>query len=307
MEIKEILENLGYKLRDSGNGFWTTRAIYRDGDNQGALSIRKENGSFTDFVTNNKGSFKWLLKLTTGKKGKEFDSFFDNLEISIDTNLEPEIPIQKIQKKVKYPPEILDRLLPHYDLYTKSGISIETLKTFQVGLAQSAKLKNRYCFPVYDRDNNIIGFSGRWYKQIPPNGIVKYKHIGRKSDWIWPLHISEDYINEKRQVIIVESPNCILHLWDAGIRNILCLFGTSIGSKMFRYLIGAMNIDTIVISTNNEPDNHNRGLLGADIIKKKLDEFFSIEKALICLPTKKDFAIMSKKEILEWKESNLLN
>ena len=47
--IQEILQNLGYKLKDCG-AYWQTNALYRGGDNPTALQIYKDSGVWKDFV-----------------------------------------------------------------------------------------------------------------------------------------------------------------------------------------------------------------------------------------------------------------
>ena len=49
--IKEILQELGYDLKDDKNG-WRTTANYRFGSNPTSLKIFSSNGSFIDFVEN---------------------------------------------------------------------------------------------------------------------------------------------------------------------------------------------------------------------------------------------------------------
>ena len=49
MDYKEILENLGYRLKDHGS-YWRTSALYRSGDNSTALQIYKDTGVWKDYV-----------------------------------------------------------------------------------------------------------------------------------------------------------------------------------------------------------------------------------------------------------------
>ena len=49
MNYKEVLENLGYRLKDHGS-YWRTNAVYRSGDNSTALQIYKDTGVWKDYV-----------------------------------------------------------------------------------------------------------------------------------------------------------------------------------------------------------------------------------------------------------------
>lgn len=295
--IFDTLTSLGYNLKDYGE-FWRTSASYRQGDNELSLSINKIDGFFKDFGTGDAGSFKKLLKIIVGTNDPaKLQKYLDELEVST----EAAIPKQKLKKIKVYPPDILQRLLPHYDYYLGSGISKETLETFQIGLAQSGKLLRRYCFPIYNRQNQIIGFTGRWFQKTPPSKkIPKYKHQGRTSDWIYPVHLNDAIIRECKEVILVESPNCVLHLWEAGYRNVICLFGTVMSAKIVNYLIGIEGLERIIIATNNEPDNNNIGEIAAKKIQTKLLRLFAAHKPVIHLPLKKDFGIMTPEQIHWW-------
>ena len=60
-----------------------------------------------------------------------------------------------------------------------------------------------HSFPLYNLDNQIHGFSGRTV--IEEENIPKWKHLGRKSDWVYPHHIAHPYIDKSNEVILVES------------------------------------------------------------------------------------------------------
>lgn len=297
MKIEEVLTSLGYKLKDFGTHYRTT-ATFRGGNNPLSIAIRKPDGKFYDFATKNKGTFKELLALIMGDNPELIEKYSKGILESIQEQL----PKQTIKAKKIYPPEVLLKLLPHLEYFIEKGISKETLKAFEVGLAHSGKLNRRYCFPIYNSQKQIIGFTGRWYQSSVPKNIPKWKHIGRKKEWVWPLQLCKEYIETQREVILVESPACVLHLWEAGIKNVLCLFGTDIGSGIVKYLL-SVNPQRIIIATNNEPDNNSIGNNASLDISKKLLKYFDASKCLIRLPPKKDFAVCSQDEIIGWYNS----
>ena len=53
VDVKSVLEELGYKLVDCGDS-WRTSAIYRGGDNPTAVKVYKNTGVWTDYVHANK-------------------------------------------------------------------------------------------------------------------------------------------------------------------------------------------------------------------------------------------------------------
>ena len=53
-DIKDILTEIGYTLRDCGNEY-RTKPFYRDSDNPNVLSIKKSNGVLFHFKTRKYG------------------------------------------------------------------------------------------------------------------------------------------------------------------------------------------------------------------------------------------------------------
>ena len=67
MNYKEVLENLGYRLKDHGS-YWRTNAVYRSGDNSTALQIYKDTGVWKDYVAGDGFlPFPALIEKTVGK------------------------------------------------------------------------------------------------------------------------------------------------------------------------------------------------------------------------------------------------
>ena len=286
MNVKDILENLGYKLTEYGQ-YYRTNAIYRDGDNRTSLSVHKNKGYWRDFVTGETGNLTKLIELTLKTPYEEAKKWLSNRDFRMDVKpMKKEIKIQK-----KYPEDILLRLLPIFSFYEQRGISKETLITFKCGLATNGQLLNRIVFPIYNENKEIIGFDGR---TVLKENNIKWKKIGRKSEWVYPWVLAEPEIKNKLEVILVESIGDCLALWEADVRNVLVLFGVSISNKLINYLIKT-NPNRIYISTNN--DASGVGNKAAEKIKNKLNKFFDNTRLIVRLPTKKDFGEMSAEEI----------
>jgi len=297
--IYDTLTSLGYKLKDFG-GHYRTAATFRGGTNPNSLAINKADGRFKDFGGKGQsGSFRQLLNLIGGNP-EDLEKYIQAAELEAKGY----VPKQVLKKHKIYDCSVLLNLLPHWDMYLEAGISKETLKLFEVGLAQNGKLGRRYCFPIYNERREIIGFTGRWHqKELPYDSLAKWKHIGTKTDWVWPLHLNKEIIEHAEEIILVESPNCVLHLWESEIRNVLCLFGVHLNAKTLKFLLSNSSLKRIIIATNNEPGNNSVGNIAAEDIKKKLLKYYNESKVEIRLPPKKDFAVMSRDEIKKWHRS----
>jgi RNase H-fold protein (predicted Holliday junction resolvase) len=299
-KIKDSLVRLGYKLADRGP-YWQTNALFRNGDNKTAIQIYKNTGVWKDHVQNSSFSpFKRLVEITLGTNDKtQLKQFLE--EDDLGSNYNKLTLSEKLEMEEIYPQDCLDRLLPHYKFYNDRGISTETLKPLKGGYATAGKLNNRFIFPIYNEYGQIHGFSGR--DMSNSEGRPKWKHVGRKKGWIYPLYASEevkDAINDKGEVIFVESIGDLLNLNQHGYKNVLVTFGLDISTKLICATL-SLNVSRLVISLNNDKNSQrNRGLESSIKNYLKLLNYYDPEKILICLPTQKDFGDMSDNDFNSW-------
>ena len=308
-KIKEVLHSLGYKLSDRGS-YWQTNAVFRSGDNHTALQIYKDTGVWKDYVQDTVFSpFKRLIEATLGTNDKAVINKYlkdetAGLLYSKRIGIAPKIEMEEVYDK-----DMLGRLLPHYKFYNDKGIDTDILKELKGGLATAGQLNQRFVFPIFNEFEQIHGFSGRDMINNPEKNRPKWKHIGKKKNWIYPFHISDltrKSIRDSKVVILVESIGDLLSLKQNGIHNCLVTFGLNISGPSICNLI-ALSLDRIVISMNNDYDKQeNRGLDAAAKNYLKLLEVFEPDKLRICLPTKNDFGDMTEEDFKEW-ESKLNN
>ncbi len=301
-KLKESLLSLGYKLSDRG-AYWQTNAVFRNGDNKTAIQIYKNTGVWKDHVQNSAFSpFKRLVEITLGTNDpNQIKQYVD--EEDIGANYNRLTFSEKLEMEEIYPEDCLKKLLPHYKFYNDKGISTEVLKSLKGGFATSGKLNKRFVFPIYNEHNQIHGFSGRDMSNL--DGRPKWKHIGKKKGWIYPLYTSEETrqsINESQSVIFVESIGDMLNLNENGYRNVLVTFGLDISSKLICSTL-ALNVSNIIISLNNDQhSSENRGLNASIKNYLKLLNYYDPNQISICLPNKKDFGEMSEPDFKLWSE-----
>ena len=306
-KIKESLDSLGYKLSDRGQ-YWQTNAIFRNGDNQTAIQIYKNTGVWKDHVQGTVfAPFKRLVEITLGTNdSNEIKKYIDEDESLLGSTYENIHNQEKIEMDEIYPEDCLSKLLPHYKFYNDKGINNETLRNLKGGFATSGKLNKRFVFPIYNELNQIYGFSGRDMSSY--EGRPKWKHIGKKKSWIYPLYsneITKKSIIESSQVIIVESIGDLLMLNENGFFNVLVSFGLDVTSKL-ACAIMSLNPDEIILSLNNDRSSEiNRGLEASVKNYLRLLTFFEKEKIKICLPVKNDFGDMTEEDFKIWEEKLL--
>jgi hypothetical protein len=297
VNVYQILIDLGYKLKDCGKEY-RTRPLYRDSDNDTVLKIYKDTGHWFDFKENISGDFSSLvgmtLKLEDPIKAKEW---LKDKNFTFHQPKEASKPLLKSTKKFDL--DLLSNLENDQSYWNKRGINDETLNQFKGGVGKAGKMKNRYVFPIFDIKNNIIGFSGR---DVTKLSKIKWKHLGEKNDFVYPLFLNSEAIETQKQVILVESIGDMLSLYQAGIKNILVTFGTSLSLGILNYLL-KIDIKKIYISLNNDSNKNNAGNIGAEKTYSRLKRYFDDKQLKIALPTKKDFGEMNKEEILQWKNN----
>lgn len=297
---RAILEALGYKLNDRGSE-WRAKPIYRDSDNESSLSIKKDSGRWIDFARGYKGKIEDLIEITL-KKPKGFGSQW-LLKKGYESKVRSENEVKE-QAPIPYPkyfdPNLLQKLEPQYKYWTNRGISINTLKQFEGGNCKTGKMAGRYVFPIFDESKRISGFAGRSIF----NNEIKWKLIGKRSEWKYPLFLTKSFIEAERSVILVESIGDGLKLWESGVKNFIICFGINSLEHIYYELV-KLDPEKIFISFNDDMSNSGSkaGNLAARKAAKELLTFFHREQISIKLPSKNDFGEMSTEEIIEWKKT----
>lgn len=294
LNVYQVLTDLGYQLKDYGKEF-RTKPLYRESDNDTVLRIYKDTGKWFDFSQNISGDINSLvsltLKLDSPDKAKEW---LKNKNFNTNSINFTKKPLLKSTKKFDI--ELLSKLDKDHKYWINRGIRKDTLDIFLGGLAYTGKMKNRYVFPIFDINKNIIGFSGRDTRQ---NSTIKWKHLGEKNEFLYPIFLNNNIITEKREVILVESIGDMLNLWQSGVQNVIVTFGVNISLAILNYCL-RIDPKKIYISLNDDSKNNNVGNLAADKALSKLKRYFDTKQLQIKLPFQKDFGEMTPEQIKEW-------
>ena len=312
LEIEETLVSLGYNLSDRGD-YWQSSAVFRGGDNPTALQIYKDSGVWRDYVDGDKFMpFTALIEKTVGKENLKNFKLSKNYELK-EKKSEPDA---KINLEKTFSKEELSSLLPHYSFYNDRGISDSTLQFFKSGMCTGGSMYQRYVFPIFNKFQQIHGMAGR--DMINSENRPKWKHMGKKTSWVYPLYCLDEFgstpifssIISSKEIIIVESIGDMLSLFEKGFKNVLVSFGLDISPTLISILIG-LNPQRIVLSFNNDSSKDiNSGLIACIKNFLKLLNHFNQDKLTICLPIKNDFGDMTGEDFNFWltkKDKNYTN
>lgn len=246
MEVEEILINLGFSPKRDKNGWRMTR-IHENGDNPSALLVY-DNGNFIDFVNGEKGNLAQLCKRVLNITDQECKELLNNKYQFISKPAEIE---DKIKMPTIFPPETLNSLLPIHDYWLKRGISLETIQKFGGGLCMTGSMKMRYVLPIWNSAKKLCGLTGRCTYENRVENRPKWRHSGKKSEWVYPAFLNGKILQQKREVILVESPANAMSLIECGINNVLVTFGTDLGLGILNYLL-KIDAKKIIISLDND-------------------------------------------------------
>jgi len=296
MNVKDILLDLGYSNIIEGPKDYRMRPIYRESDNNTVLSVKKDTGRFIDFSKGISGSIEDLIKLSLNLKNVEdVKKWVSQRNISIDKK-EVERPTINTQKT--FDREMLLKLKKDHSYWINRGVPEDVVTRFEGGVASSGKMAGRYVFPIFNKFDQIVGFSGR--DILGRSEVPKWKHIGNKSFWCFPAKLTLKSIKSKKEVFVVESIGDALALYNAGIDNFIVSFGLEISTAIINFLL-KVDVHKIRICFNDDSENNSAGNEASEKAYNKLTKFFDRNQVAINLPSKNDFGEMTTEEIIEWK------
>ncbi len=101
------------------------------------------------------------------------------------------------------------------------GISSQTLKEF--GAFKTSKvsgMEDRIIFPILDIRDKVTAYVGR---HVLPNGEPRYKTY--PSGCVLQPYPSK-FVERHYSIVLVEGIFDLLNVWDKGLKNVVCTFGT---------------------------------------------------------------------------------
>ncbi len=146
------------------------------------------------------------------------------------------------------------------------GLTLETIKTFKIGLSSTGwedlinkvksqkysndvieksglftksekgifdRFRNRIMFPIFNQSGKVIAFGGRTLDKDEPAKYLNSPEtpLYHKSDVLYGLHLSRQAIREKGAVFLVEGYMDFIQLYQAGIENVVAASGTALAER----------------------------------------------------------------------------
>ena len=142
-------------------------------------------------------------------------------------------------------------------LLVKKGYDNKTL--VDIGLIYNSDNKEqdffnrRIMFPLWDKDGNVVGFSGRIYRNedLPKYVNSKESYLYKKGQTLYNYHNAKKYVRLSDSVIVVEGFMDAIRLVCSGIENVVALQGTAMTKEQIG-LIKKLRCKVLLCLDNDE-------------------------------------------------------
>jgi 5S rRNA maturation endonuclease (ribonuclease M5) len=304
--IRDILDRLDIEYSDNNNRLVLPCPVHH-GDNKEGCSIFFDDDKysanwkcFTHNCHNQQTSLVSLLKLLTNKNIFELKKWLLEFNIKESPNFSSKedlsfiktcsiLSMENRESNTEYSLSTLNKLSKNIPFYIDRGFKKETLLEYGVGFCYTKGkfFYNRIVVPIFNEDKTLIlGFVGR---TIYPKCFIcdKYHYPNISCDfktrkWVNSKGFNTNsflynYWNFKttnsRTLYICEGQADIWRFWEAGIKNVVGIFGVTISDEQ-RILLEKSGVTNIVFFL--DPDK-----AGEDGFKRSCDDlsrFYNISK-----------------------------
>jgi DNA primase len=315
--VRAILQHLGIRHSDQGKYLKACCPVpYHpgDGNNPGAWvwSYDKQNWRcYTHSCQEDTGSdiiglvmsmkefafpiaVKYLIELKNGELQKAQP---EEVAVKMQAKADENRFIEKSKLNILFP-----------DTYFRGrGIPERLLQKHRVGYWQKTGtfMDRRAVVPMYDWDNNLVGFSGRVIltdEELASTSQAKWMHgrdfvtrkagVFNKSSILYNLNNCKGNIIKTGKVYIVEGPIDVWKLEKAGITNVVATLGISISFEQIQLLVRAGVTDVVLCYDNDSAGND-----ATVRVTEQIKDYFNVSARQP--KDNKDYGEMTTHDILE--------
>lgn len=161
------------------------------------------------------------------------------------------------------------------------------------------KRTNYLVLPYTSKNNAILGFTKRVIGEVEPGVRPKWKHssgyegLQEQIHNIFNLGNAIGEIGKTKQIIVAEGPKDVIAYLRLGIKNVVCVSGTSNANNIWGEF---PKLDEIILSFDNDDAGHHATINSV----KELSKHYDFDKInLVILPEGKDPYDVDKKVLQE--------
>ncbi|MGC3990843.1 MAG: CHC2 zinc finger domain-containing protein [Chthoniobacteraceae bacterium] len=148
----------------------------------------------------------------------------------------------------------LQHLDSNHSYLVERGVSQEALLEFGVGYCQKGSMTGRVVIPIHNSEGQLVAYAGR-LPGIPGDETPKYKLPPgfRKAQELFNYHRAVRESHEQPLVIVEGFFDCIA-LWQAGIRRVVALMGSSLSHHQELLIVQATNPQSRIVVMLDEDE-----------------------------------------------------
>ncbi|NBP01085.1 MAG: toprim domain-containing protein [Proteobacteria bacterium] len=137
--------------------------------------------------------------------------------------------------------------------FISRGFLPSTLEYFGVSdRCNHDALKDRAIIPIHNSDgSSVVGLLGRSIKEYKDPKFLFYPSGFNKNQYVYNYHRAYNEICKTKTVIITEGQSDIWRLYEAGIENVIGIFGKSI-IENHEEILHKLPIINIIVATDND-------------------------------------------------------
>ena len=277
IDFKETLRYLGEKV----------------GVNVSGIQIKQKSNKFDKLYDAYKFSVKYFQNNLSSSYGKLAKNYLASRGITDEIIKEFEIGLSL---------EMRDDLTK---LLLKKDYELSTLNRIGLSSDDHDIYNDRIMFPLYDVSGNVVGFSGRIYKDNGQNKYLNTKEtdIFKKGEMLYHYHIAREECRLKKSVIVMEGFMDVIRASTIGIKNTVALMGTALTKEQIA-LLKRLSNNIILCLDGDGPGVKAATSIGEELLNQ------GVEVKVVMLPDNDDpdsFIIKHGKERFEGLVENALN
>lgn len=296
--VEEVLSKLDIKYEIFDDNIYSTCPVHESSDNPRAFSFSKKRGIWKcwtrecqhQYKNDIFGLIRGSLCNANGSEvtfsetlewiKKEFDiqSIVEKEEVEkVESEFEQIVNIFSERVSLPQPKEVkldLNISIPS-KYFIGRGFNKETLEYFEIGdcVDKNSKLYERSIIPIHnDSGSKIIGYIGRSIREYKTPKFLIYPKGFDKRFVFYNMHRAIESINKEHSVFIVEGQGDVWKLYEAGIHNVIGMFGKTL-SKEQQVKLQQLPITNIIILT----DNDQAGRESKIQLQRQLGRFYNLK------------------------------
>jgi 5S rRNA maturation endonuclease (ribonuclease M5)/Zn-finger protein len=294
-----VFTKLNMKYERFGDNIYCTCPIHDSSDNPRAFSYSASKGIWKCWTRDCQHQFKndifgLIIGALSAQSGEDIDFSkalkwackllnINNTYTKIEqTDLEVEDDFVNMVSTINHIAEIYkhkkidiqcNAVMPS-KYFLNRGFAAETLEHFEVGDCEesSSKMRGRAIIPIHDdTGTDYVGMIGRTTKEYVSPKFLIYPKGFDKRHFFYNYHRAIPKAIETSCLYIVEGQGDVWKLYEAGVFNVVSIFGKTISKEQENKLI-KLPITHLVILT----DNDQAGREAKVQIKRQLSRFYKL-------------------------------